>query len=494
MAMGDNGVALRNRRIWFWVILVVAIVLRVLAFNPYSAHHPDETIQYLEQAHRIVFGYGVVPWEFRYFIRSWFIPLILVPPMQLGEWLDPGGTVYLVLPRAMVAAVNLAPVIAAWFIGKRISTQHAVVAMAVMAIWVESVLFSVQTLSESLAVSCFMAAAALLHSRARLGAIAAAGFLMALAGLMRFQFAPAIAVYGAVVAGKDWRLWKGLLIGGLPVVIGGGLLDLAMGLKPYEWILTNYRMNIVDERMRKIGGIDHWTYFGAIAHYWKWALLIVPFLALSAWRQHRALALAALVNIIVHQLIGHKEYRYLWLSMQIILLLAALGSVDLLRSGRLGRRLEVSDGLGATAALIAAWGLLSLSLAMTPTFRLDWRASGEPSRLAAEALRDPRVCGLAVPRGPYTWFGYALVHVDKPLFLLPADGKRRADEPVPSGAGYNAIIRFAKEAAPPGFGPAMRCTAGPRGHVCLYRREGGCRIDPASRHYLYQATLDRFDM
>src|SRR5213075_811941 len=163
--MGDQAAASRHERIWFWAILAGAVVLRIIAFNPYSAHHPDEIVQYLEQAHRIVFGYGVVPWEFRYFIRSWFVPLILVPPMQLGEWFDPGGTLYLILPRAMVTAINLAPVIAAWFIGRRCSLQHAIVAMAVMAIWVESVLFSVEILSEGLATSCFFIAAALIHPR-----------------------------------------------------------------------------------------------------------------------------------------------------------------------------------------------------------------------------------------------------------------------------------------------------------------------------------------
>ena len=52
--MGDEAVSARERRIWFWGILAVAVLLRVLAFNSFSAHHPDELIQYVEQAHRIV--------------------------------------------------------------------------------------------------------------------------------------------------------------------------------------------------------------------------------------------------------------------------------------------------------------------------------------------------------------------------------------------------------------------------------------------------------
>ena len=87
-----------GRRWWrlpmiFWLVLAVGVALRIIAFNPYAAHHPDESIQYLEQAHRLVFGYGVVPWEFRYFIRSWLIPLGLAGPMQVGEWIAPGDHV-----------------------------------------------------------------------------------------------------------------------------------------------------------------------------------------------------------------------------------------------------------------------------------------------------------------------------------------------------------------------------------------------------------------
>ena len=491
--MGADGETRRFGSYWFWALFGIAVALRIAAFNAYSAHHQDETIQYLEQAHRIVFGYGAVPWEFDHFIRSWLIPLMLVPPMALGEAIDPGGTLYLILPRVMVAVLNFAPVAAAWFIGARISRQHAVVAMAVTAIWIECVLFSVQILSESLAVSCFMAAVALLHTKARMRSIVAAGALMAIAGLMRFQFGPAIAVYAALVAGRDVRLWKGLLVGGIPVVIGGGALDLAMGLNPYEWVWTNYRMNIAEGRMKEIGGVSHSTYAAALFLYWKAAALIIPFLVLIGWRRHRALAIAAIVNIVVHQLIGHKEYRYLWLSVQILLLLAAFGSVEAVHS-KWGRRLGDPGGVRATLAIVAAWAAMSSGLALTETYRLGWRASGEPSRLAAEAVRDSRVCGLAVPREPYSWFGYSLVHSPKPLFLIPSRGTPSLGQPGTTAPAYNAMLVFTNDRQPGGAWVRGACRGGVRDRACLYRRPGGCRIDPETRKYLYQETLDRFGM
>ena len=35
---------------------------------------PDEVFQYLEQAHRLVFHVGLVPWEYVLGIRNWLIP------------------------------------------------------------------------------------------------------------------------------------------------------------------------------------------------------------------------------------------------------------------------------------------------------------------------------------------------------------------------------------------------------------------------------------
>lgn len=488
MPVGEQAISARQERLWFWGLAALAILLRLLAFNAYSAHAPDEIIQYLEQAHRIVFGYGVVPWEFREFIRSWLIPLMLVPPMQLGEWLDPGGTLYLMLPRAMVAALNFAPVIAAWVIGRRISPQHAIVGMAVVGIWVESVAFSVQTLSESMGVAAFMTAAALLHSKARMAAIVSAGALLALACLFRFQFGPAVALFGAMMAGKDWRIWKGLIVGGLPVVIAGGLIDLAMGLTPYEWIYTNYRLNIAEGKMQAIAGEGQpLRYVLYLIESWQLALPAIPLLLLAGWRRHKALMAAALVNLLLHQLIDHKEYRYIWLSMQIFLLLAAFGSVDLLRL--IFRRDPESNW--TTVVLVGGWAAVSLLLALSPVHRDAFRTDNDPARAAAAAIRDPATCGLAVPRRRYWQFGYSLLHDNKPLFLLGDEGPVTRSNPAGAVSGFNAMLAYESEPPPPAPWRRQSCSGQslPLERTCLYVRPGGCRVDQGNRRYLIQQAM-----
>ena len=70
-------------------ILVLSATLRIavgLTFPNYIV--PDEIYQYLGQAHRLVFGHGYIPWEFRVGLRSWLIPLALAVPMAAARLVD----------------------------------------------------------------------------------------------------------------------------------------------------------------------------------------------------------------------------------------------------------------------------------------------------------------------------------------------------------------------------------------------------------------------
>ena len=497
----DVAAEARPRARWpvvFWGLLLVAAALRIAAFDAFSAHHPDEKIQYLEQAHRLVFGYGIVPWEFRYFIRSWLIPLALAMPMRVGEWLDPGGMLYLVLPRALVAIGNSVSVVAAWKIGERVSRQHAIVAMAVAATWVECVLFQVQTLSESMAVACFLVAVVLIRDGAATRRTVAAGCLMALAGLLRFQLGPAIAAYALLVAGKDWRLWRGLVLGGVPVLIGGAAIDLAMGLYPYQWILTNYQMNIGQDRMREIGGVSVTAYITDIVKYWGIAAPFLFVLAFASGKAMRPLLLAALVNIAVHQLIGHKEYRYLWFSLQIILILAAIGSVNVARVaiGGLHPRWRPASPAAplVTALIVLAWGTWSAAIATSDLYRYQWRVEGGASRLAALAAKDPRVCGIGVPTYRYTEFGYAFVHRQVPIVLLRGRELPSLSDPGAVGPAINAIITERKLTPPRGYGAPRACNDHGPDQLCLYLRPGGCTATPVSREREFQTYLNTINL
>jgi hypothetical protein len=54
------------------LVVLIAIVAGVILVDPAS---PGGTrFSVTEQAHRLVFGYGLVPWEFQLGMRSWLLP------------------------------------------------------------------------------------------------------------------------------------------------------------------------------------------------------------------------------------------------------------------------------------------------------------------------------------------------------------------------------------------------------------------------------------
>jgi hypothetical protein len=136
-------------------------------------------------------------------------------PVGLGDWIAPGGTGAFVVPRLAAALASLSIVASAWFFGARVSRTHAIVAAFAAAIWFEFVAFAPHTLSEPLATAVILPAAVLL-TRSSLSprSLAFGGALLALAFVLRFQYAPAIAV---LALGACWRRWRDLV----PLTAGG---------------------------------------------------------------------------------------------------------------------------------------------------------------------------------------------------------------------------------------------------------------------------------
>ena len=130
-----------------WVSSCVRRLLAIIAFP--SLHHPDENFQLFEQAHRIAFGYGVVPWEFRDGVRSPVLPYGLAALFWLGDKIVGSPEGYLALTRLTLAVISLIAVAAAYRMGARTSTTHALLAGLVAGTWFELVYFASRPLTEA---------------------------------------------------------------------------------------------------------------------------------------------------------------------------------------------------------------------------------------------------------------------------------------------------------------------------------------------------------
>lgn len=481
----------RTQRLLIALIVVAAIVARAFAFSPFASHHPDETIQYLEQAHRLVFGVGILPWEYKLGMRSWLVPGLLAGPMWLGDRIAPGTTLYVVLPRLLFAGIALVPLWAAWTIAARISRRHGLIALAVMALWYESVYFSVHVLTETMAVSLFLPAAALLLGERTRARLAMAGGLLGFAVLFRFHYAPAIAVFATLTLRTRWREWGWLALGGaVPLLVSAGI-DIAVGQWPLGWVIENVRHNVVEDKAAQFGEFGMLAYGQMLWLAWSFMLIPILWLAAPGARRFPALAIAAAVNVAVHLLIGHKEYRFILLSTQIVVLLAAIGSVDVVAGLRRGLGTKAPSRNAMLAGLAVAWGLASATLAASDLADPGWRRQDAGYRLLREAAQR-QACGVAIFHGPsYPAWGSLWLHNDTPQYYFL--GPDRAGERRNAAAlsySFNAIVADPSRIDLPGF-TQRACEGNGADRACLAMRPGPCRRDAASDHWLLQRVMER---
>lgn len=299
--------------------LFVATAVGALVLHCFAAHlwptlaWPDEIFQTLEQGHRLVFGYGVIPWEFRDGVRSWVLPALLGGVMRATVFLGPGSNGYLLGVRLFLALCSMAPVIAAMLWARRAKLQLWWVAGVATAVWFELVFVSGKALTEVLA--AYAMSVALYFSLAaeegepqapRAGLWAGLGWGLA-AGL-RMHLLPAALVALAWTCRKDARRWKHAVPGFLGVVIVFGLVDWVTWSYPFQSFIGNFRVNALEGKAASFGVTPPWEYLRGLAVVWSWGALPLLALAASSFKRWPLLGVTAAIILLSHSVIAHKEY------------------------------------------------------------------------------------------------------------------------------------------------------------------------------------------
>lgn len=460
---------------WLALIVLVAMAFRVLLAGFPGTEHPDEIYQATEQAHRLLFGYGIVPWEFRAGARSWLIPGFLAGLLAPLSWVWPEPRDYLAGLSIALGALSLVSVWAAWDIGRPFGRAYAVAAAFAVAAWIELAWFGIRPLSESFATSSLLAAIALLTGDGTRRRLFWGGLALGVAFILRFHLAPALAIVALASGGSDFRKrWLPMLAGAaIPVAILGAV-DAATWGTPFGSLVSNLRFNLVDGRASVFGTAPAWAYLFSVADRWGLALIVLaPLIGIGATRKP-LLLWVALAIIVSHSLIPHKEHRFIVPALACLIVLAGIGMAEL--AGAIRHRFA-----GAAAQRLPLPGLLILfaatSLAVAPSATAHRLGADRNLREAFSSLhRDPTLCGLAL--ADQRWFlspGYAALHRPMPIYLwdrLVANGNSNAasaivvagDEPSPD-ASFGATECFGEEGD--AFAP-----------VCIHRRGGDCQAAP----------------
>lgn len=471
-----------------WGVLAVALVLRVAAIVAFpSLHHPDENFQLFEQAHRIAFGYGVVPWEFVIGIRSPVLPLILAGIFRLAAPLVGGPEGYLFVARLLLALSSLVGVGALYRMGRRTSPTHALITGLVAATWFEIVYFADRPLTEAVATTVLLVALSLASvpdQALTWRRLLWLGFSISLCLLLRVQLATGLFVIALWVGRMKFRRrWWPMALGGLFPLIVFGVADWITWGGFFHTYFTAFRVNVIQGVASTFGTAPAGAYARWMLVQWRYAFPVLWALIVVRGRLSALWIVAALVIIATHSAIPHKEYRFVFPAFACLVIVAAMGSADLLQMAR--HRLAPVAVRSLVAAVAMLWVATSATLGFTPPFRYQWFKGRGDILASFAAARQPDLCGLLF-YNKY-WFatgGYAFLHRDVPIYFF--NHRELPQLPIRSIASFNAVVL--DRAAIPQFAKDFqlrRCFAVPGSHaVCLMQRAGGCRHQLAMNVFL----------
>jgi len=470
----------RTAALVLWTALLVGAGLRAwLALTDAGIYWPDEVYQSLEPAHRLVWGRGLVAWEFSSGARPWTLPALVALPFSLLRLLGVSSpAVYLPVVKLLFALVGVATAWAAARLARALGAGPlpSATAGALWALSAPAIYFSPRGLSEPL--SALPLTLGLLFAwpegaprrRLLLGAA-----LLGAAVLLRLQ--DAVVCVGLLVVllarGQHRRALDALGVFAL-AALALGVLDWATWGHPFQSALVNLHFNLVE------GGGSLWGTSDA-AYYVRVLWTAMPAVTAVLWvggalaaRRAPGLCLLVLGFLALHSAVPHKELRFI---LPVLPAWAALAGLGLDTASR-----WLSAHRPALAPFVVGPALLAAAFSAATFHRLTFGELGayETLKPGASAYQDfadinrlltlagqlPDVCGLKVEAVHMAWAGgYSYFHRDAPLYshLGPPRGSLK----------YNYVLSVPR-AVPPG---TVRAALGP--FVLAQLFPGPCTPDAA---------------
>jgi GPI mannosyltransferase 3 len=484
-ARPSSVVSMNERRIapaGLAVLMALAVVLRLVPTVFVSSMvWGDEIFQATEQAHRLVYGSGLIPWEFQFGVRSWLLPGVIAALMELARIAGDGPDYYLPIIAGAFAILGSASVCCCFLWARRLfGLLGAFTAAAVVAVAPELVYFGARTLSEVVAAHVLVVGLYALEpgyqvtSRRRLFA---SGVLLGLAFAIRIQLAPALAVVAL------WTTWReagerapSIIAGATVVLVAVGILDtLTLGSplgSVWRYVLYNLYYGVSSSF-----GVESWNYyFRGELGVWGGAIASFLLLAVVGARRMPLLFTAAIAILVFHSSLAHKEYRFIYPAILLMTILAGVGLAQLANWAQDWWRERGKEGRMVALACITVasgyWFIIAFQVwtgaALTV---LRYRAHDNLSA-ALFVAHGPVACGIGLyGLGGDDWVaygGYTYFHRPTPMYW-PKDENAL----VASAPGFDTLIYATAPPEKLSFEP-LRCF----GEVCVARRRGGCQSIP----------------
>jgi GPI mannosyltransferase 3 len=277
-----------------------------------------------------------------------------------------------------------------------------------------------------------------------------------------------------------------MVLGGTPVLLVFEWADYVVWGSPFHSFYQAFWVNVAQSKASTYGVEPDYWYIQKLYYLWAGASPLIVSLIAIRGRNSLTWIGVALSIIVSHSLIPHKEYRFIYPASAIFLIVAALGSADVI--GKL--QAKMGDGIARYLAIcgIAFWLFTSLSLAFAPGFSDNWFRSRQLLESALWLNGQPGLCGLLIYDDSWARTGgYTYLHRNIPMYnpLLFREAARR------NTAAFNYIIlnRSSIGDFQPEFSEARCLGGGAPADVCVIWRQGLCVRNPGMRPLLEQSRL-----
>ncbi|MBK1989081.1 mannosyltransferase [Sphaerospermopsis aphanizomenoides BCCUSP55] len=475
------------------ILIIIAFILRVgMAVKFPNIFWADEIFQTLEPAHRLAFGHGIVTWEFRDGIRSWVLPGILAGIMGLTAWMGEGSAGYLLGVNIFLSLLSLSNILVGYLWGKKIGgTTTAFICAFICTIWFELIYFSPKAFTEVVATHFLLPGVylgvekKLLSSR---NSILLSGCLLGISLALRIHLLPAIVFAVVYICRKDWwEKWVPMMLGMIAPILIFGTVDGFTWSYPFQSFWLNIWVNLVEGRSKLYGVSPWYEYFIFLLKSWSLLSLPIIVLALIGFRRLPILGWLALIIILSHSLLAHKEYRFIYPALPMVILLAGIGSFELVLLSSLSFSRQwssLSSKIIAIFFTILIW--TATSVALLSRFNiyapLNFSIFGTKMEithlyatanhlLALQSLStEKNVCGLGLwdihwaLSGGYTYF-----HRDVPIYQVDKETDFKL-----LNSGFNYIVANLPLPSHDQNYTLEKCWQG----TCVYQRPGSCRYLP----------------
>ncbi|MBL8914034.1 MAG: hypothetical protein JNM17_25240 [Archangium sp.] len=143
-----------NARAVLWGSLVLGVLLKArIVFSDDGINWPDEIYQSFEPAHRLVFGHGLVAWEFIEGARTWAVPGFVAIWLFICKLFGAGPSTYIPVVKLAFVALSAGASLGVYRLARGFGGREleSAVASALWSLCALSLYFSARAMSENLA-------------------------------------------------------------------------------------------------------------------------------------------------------------------------------------------------------------------------------------------------------------------------------------------------------------------------------------------------------